>query len=244
VRAITLSACFYVLRCLLKEDAPATAGIQRPLTLHAPQGSIVNARPPAAVAGGNVETSQRIVDVLLRALAAAIPERVPAASAGTMSNLTIGGIDPRAGEPFTYYETAAGGMGARPGLDGLSGVQTHMTNSLNTPIEALEYAYPFRVRRYAYHCGSGGEGKFHGGDGLIREVELLTDAEVTLLAERRKFRPYGLNGGAEGAAGRACVTRGESGEEIELPGKCSRLLKKGDVLRIETPGGGGWGARE
>jgi N-methylhydantoinase B len=244
VRAITLSACFYVLRCLLKEDAPATAGILRPLTLHAPQGSIVDARPPAAVAGGNVETSQRIVDVLLRALAAAIPERVPAASAGTMSNLTIGGIDPRAGEPFTYYETAAGGMGARPGLDGLSGVQTHMTNSLNTPIEALEYAYPFRVRRYAYHCGSGGEGKFHGGDGLIREVELLTDAEVTLLAERRKFRPYGLNGGAEGAAGRACVTRGESGEEIELPGKCSRLLKKGDVLRIETPGGGGWGARE
>src|SRR6202453_3912718 len=147
VRAITLSACFYMLRCLLAEAPPATAGILRPLTLHTPAGSIVDALPPAPVAGGNVETSQRIVDVLLRALAQAIPARVPAASAGTMSNLTIGGIDPRTGEPFTYYETAAGGMGARPGLDGISGVQTHMTNSLNTPIEALEYAYPFRVRR-------------------------------------------------------------------------------------------------
>ncbi len=150
VRSITLSACFYMLRCLLADGAPATAGILRPLTLHTPSGSIVDALPPAPTAGGNVETSQRIVDVLLRALAQAVPSRVPAASAGTMSNLTIGGIDPRTGEPFTYYETAAGGMGARPGLDGIPGVQTHMTNSLNTPIEALEYAYPFRVRRYAY----------------------------------------------------------------------------------------------
>src|SRR5580704_6973194 len=245
VRAITLSACFYVLRCLLGEDAPATEGILRPLTLHTPDGSIVNARPPAAVAGGNVETSQRIVDVLMRALAKAVPERVPAASAGTMSNLTIGGIDRRSGggtgEAFAYYETAAGGMGARPGMDGISGVHTHMTNSLNTPVEALEYAYPFRVRRYAYRYGSGGEGKFRGGDGLIREVELLADAEVTLLADRRRFRPYGLEGGGDGAAGRAVVVKAESGEEIELPGKCSRQLKKGDVLRIETPGGGGWG---
>jgi N-methylhydantoinase B len=243
VRAITLSACFYVLRCLLPEDAPATEGILRPLTLHAPEGSIVNARPPAAVAGGNVETSQRIVDVLMRALAKAVPERVPAASAGTMSNVTIGGTDPRTTEAFAYYETAAGGMGARPGMDGISGVHTHMTNSLNTPIEALEYAYPFRVRRYEYRDGSGGEGKFRGGDGLIREVELLTDAEVTLLADRRKFRPYGLGDGGDGAAGRAIVVKAESGEEIELPGKCSRQLKKGDVLRIETPGGGGWGFR-
>ena len=241
VRAITLSACFYVLRCLLPEDAPATEGILRPLTLHAPEGSIVNARPPAAVAGGNVETSQRIVDVLMRALAKAVPERVPAASAGTMSNLTIGGVDPRTGEAFAYYETAAGGMGARPRMDGISGVHTHMTNSLNTPVEALEYAYPFRVRRYGYRDGSGGEGKFRGGDGLIREVELLTDAEVTLLADRRKFRPYGLEGGADGAAGRACIKKAEGGVKIELPGKCSRQLKKGDVLRIETPGGGGWG---
>ncbi len=166
VRAITLSACFYVLRCLLGEDAPATEGILRPLTLHAPEGSIVNARPPAAVAGGNVETSQRIVDVLMRALAKAVPERVPAASAGTMSNVTIGGIDRRMGaraRQFAYYETAAGGMGARPGIDGISGVHTHMTNSLNTPIEALEYAYPFRVRRYGYRYGSGGEGSFAAG---------------------------------------------------------------------------------
>ena len=247
VRAITLSACFYVLRCLLSEDAPATEGILRPLTLYAPAGSIVDARPPAAVAGGNVETSQRIVDVLLRALAQAIPARIPAASAGTMSNLTIGGIDPRigarTGEPFTYYETAAGGMGARSGLNGISGVQTHMTNSLNTPVEALEYAYPFRVRRYAYRYGSGGDGKFRGGDGLIREIELLTDAEVTLLADRRRFQPYGLEGGEDGAPGRACITNAESGEEIELPGKCSRPVKKGDLLRIETPGGGGWGKR-
>ncbi len=241
VRAITLSACFYVLRCLLPEDAPATEGIVRPLTLHVPEGSIVNARPPAAVAGGNVETSQRIVDVLMRALAKAVPERVPAASAGTMTNVTIGGVDPRTGEAFAYYETAAGGMGARPGMDGISGVHTHMTNSLNTPVEALEYAYPFRVRRYGYRYGSAGEGKFRGGDGLIREVELLADAEVTLLADRRKFRPYGLEGGNDGALGRALVLKGAGGEEIELPGKCSRQFKKGHVLRIETPGGGGWG---
>jgi N-methylhydantoinase B len=244
VRAITLSACFYVLRCLLREDAPAAEGILRPLTLHTPKGSIVDAVLPAAVAGANVETSQRIVDVLMRALAQAAPERVPAASAGTMSNLAIGGLDDRTGEAYTYYETAAGGMGARPGLDGISGVQTHMTNSLNTPIEALEYAYPFRARRYSYRYGSGGEGMFRGGDGLVREIELLADAEMTLLAERRRFRPYGLAGGGDGAAGRAFVARAATGETEELPGKCSRKLNKGDVLRIETPGGGGWGKRE
>jgi N-methylhydantoinase B len=241
VRAITLSACFYVLRCLLTDAAPATAGILRPLTLETPAGSIIDARPPAAVAGGNVETSQRIVDVLLRALAQAIPERVPAASSGTMSNLTIGGTDPRTGEPFTYYETAAGGMGARPGLDGISGVQTHMTNSLNTPIEALEYAYPFRVRRYSYRDGSGGTSRFNGGDGLIREIELLADAQVTLLADRRQFRPYGLQGGADGAPGRASLIEHGSNNPAELPGKCSLCVSKGAVLRIETPGGGGWG---
>ena len=241
VRAITLSACFYVLRCLLHDDAPATEGILRPLTLHTPAGSVVDARPPAAVAGGNVETSQRIVDVLLRALARAVPERIPAASAGTMSNLTIGGLDPRTSRPFTYYETTAGGMGARPGIHGISGMQTHMTNSLNTPVEALDYSYPFRMRRYAYRYGSGGDGEFHGGDGLIREIELLTDAEVTLLADRRLFCPYGLKGGGDGAPGRAIVTHAGTGEEIELPGKCSRRLTKGDILRIETPGGGGWG---
>ena len=241
VRAITLSACFYVLRCLLAEDAPATAGILRPLTLDTSPGSIVDALPPAAVAGGNVETSQRIVDVLLRALAQAIPDRIPAASAGTMSNLTIGGVDPRSGDPFTYYETAAGGMGARPGIDGISGVQTHMTNSLNTPIEALEYAYPLRVRRYAYRDESGGAGQFRGGEGLIRELELLAPVQLTLLAERRRFRPYGLAGGDAGAAGAAWFAKAGTTEETRLPGKCSRQADQGDVVRIETPGGGGWG---
>jgi N-methylhydantoinase B len=243
VRAITLSACFYVLRCLLGEDAPATAGILRPLVLKTVKGSIVDAVPSAPVAGGNVETSQRIVDVLLRALAQAVPERVPAASAGTMSNLTIGGHDPRTGAPFTYYETTAGGMGARRGLDGIAGVQTHMTNSLNTPVEALEYAYPLRVHRYAYRYGSGGAGEFRGGDGLIREIELLAPARLTLLAERRKVRPYGLGGGEEGVAGRAWVAKSGSDEKVELPGKFSRSLDQGDIICIETPGGGGWGKR-
>src|SRR5208282_3508866 len=154
VEAITYSACFYVFRCLLREDVPATSGLMRPIRVIAPQGTVVNARPPAAVAGGNVETSQRIVDVLLKALAQAIPDRIPAAASGTMNNLTIGGTDsrsngPRAQRPFTYYETIAGGMGARPNKDGVSGVHTHMTNSLNTPAEALEYAYPVRLRQYS-----------------------------------------------------------------------------------------------
>jgi len=240
VEAITFSATYYVFRCLLGEDAPATAGIMRPIELIAPAGTIVNAKPPAAVAGGNVETSQRTVDVLMRALAQAAPDRVPAASTGTMTNVTIGGIDPRTQQPFAYYETTAGGMGARPTLDGVSGVHTHMTNSLNTPIEALEYAYPFRLRRYAYRRGSGGYGKHRGGDGLVREIELLTDSQVTILADRRKVGPYGLSGGQPGAAGRAALIR-RNGDLEELPGKCNREARAGDVVRIETPGGGGWG---
>jgi N-methylhydantoinase B len=240
VYAITWSACFYVLRCLLAEDAPATAGLMNSITVLAPEGTIVNARPPAAVAGGNVETSQRIVDVLLRALSQAAPQRIPAASSGTMSNLTIGGIDPRTGQPFTYYETTAGGMGARPGLDGISGIHTHMTNSLNTPVEALEYAYPFRVRSYGYRPGSGGDGQYRGGNGLVREIELLTDSQVTLLSDRRKFPPYGLAGGQPGAGSRALLI--ESGKDpVELPSKCSIHAAKGARIRIETPGGGGWG---
>ena len=240
VYAITYSACFYVLRCLLAEDAPATAGLMYAVTVLAPEGTVVNARPPAAVAGGNVEVSQRIVDVLLRALAQAIPGRVPAASYGTMSNLTVGGFDDRTGRPFTYYETTAGGMGARPGLDGISGVHCHMTNSLNTPIEALEYAYPFRVRFYGYRRSSGGSGQFRGGDGLIREIEILVDAQVTLICERRKFQPYGLAGGMPGAGGRDSVIDTE-GDVRFLPSKCSVQLQKGHRIRIETPGGGGWG---
>lgn len=275
VEAITYSACFYVFRCLLTEDVPATAGLMRPVRLIAPVGTVVNSRPPAAVAGGNVETSQRTVDVLLRALSQAVPERVPAGSSGTMNNLTIGGLDLRrndlhrndlrgndlrredlsrkdlsrkdltsgdqpSGEPFAYYETIAGGMGARPDRDGVSGVHTHMTNSLNTPAEAMEYAYPLRVTRYSLRKGTGGQGKFRGGDGIIREIELLVDADVTLLADRRSRGPYGLFGGTDGAPGRTSIVRA-NGELELLPGKTSVHLKVGERIRIESPGGGGWG---
>jgi N-methylhydantoinase B len=255
VAAITFSACFYVFRCLLAEDVPAAAGLMRPIQFIAPEGTIVNARPPAAVAGGNVETSQRIVDVVLRALAHAIPDRIPAAASGTMNNLTIGGLglrendvrnddqrkgNPRTGEPFAYYETIAGGMGARPGKPGVSGVHTHMTNSLNTPAEALEYAYPLRVRRYSLRPNSGGNGKFRGGNGIVREIEVLTDCEVTLLADRRSRGPWGLSGGMDGAPGTTTVTRRDGSVEA-MPGKFSTRLHKGERIRIETPGGGGWG---
>src|ERR1700756_2502826 len=205
VKAITYSACFYVFRCLLAEDVPATAGLMRPIEVIAPSGTVVNARPPAAVAGGNVETSQRIVDVVLKALAQALPDRIPAASSGTMNNVTIGGIDPRTGEPFAYYETIAGATGGRPRNRGVSGVHTHMTNSLNTPVEALEYAYPLRVTEYSLRRNSGGGDKHKGGDGVVREIEVLTDAEVTILADRRKTAPYGLNGGESGKPGRSVV---------------------------------------
>ncbi|QMV18889.1 hydantoinase B/oxoprolinase family protein [Granulicella sp. 5B5] len=240
VYAITYSACFYVFRCLLGDAAPATAGLMQSIAVSAPVGSFVNARMPAAVAGGNVEASQRIVDVLLKALAKAAPERVPAASYGSMSNLTIGGWDTRKDAPFTYYETTAGGMGARPGLDGISGIHCHMTNSLNTPIEALEYAYPFRVRSYGYRKGSGGTGEFVGGDGLVREIELLDDAQVTLLCDRQRFQPYGLSGGDGGAVGLVRLEHPDGSAEV-LPGKCSVHAKRGDVIHMETPGGGGWG---
>ena len=244
VEAITYSACFYVFRCLLREDVPATAGLMHAIRLIAPSGTVVNALPPAAVAGGNVETSQRIVDVLLRSLAQALPDRIPAASSGTMNNLTIGGIDDRSGNPhpFAYYETIAGGSGATPTHDGVSGVHTHMTNSLNTPAEALEYIYPFRVTRYALCSGSGGQGQFRGGDGLIREIELLTDVTVTLLSDRRKTHPYGLAGGGDGAPGVTEITSTDGSTEV-MSGKASRQLRRGDRIRITTPGGGGWGKR-
>jgi N-methylhydantoinase B len=241
VEAITVSAVYYVFRCLIPMDVPASWGILQPIKVTAPLGTIVNARPPAAVAGGNVETSQRIVDTLLLALSKT-GAPVPAASQGTMNNLTIGGIDWRTGKHFAYYETVAGGLGARPGLDGIDGIHTHMTNSLNTPAEAMEYAYPMRVRRYAIRRGSGGGGQFRGGDGIVREVELLADARVTILSDRRKIRPYGLNGGEPGAAGRTVLTT-SNGEQI-LEGKDSVDANAGDRIRIETPGGGGWGDRK
>jgi N-methylhydantoinase B len=247
VEAITCSACFYVFRCLLRDDVPAAAGLMRPIQVIVPRGSVVNAQAPAAVAGGNVETSQRIVDVLLKALAQAIPNRIPAAAAGTMNNLTIGGTDsrsndPRTHQPFAYYETIAGGMGARPSKNGVSGVHTHMTNSLNTPAEALENAYPVRLHQYSIRPNSGGTGLHNGGDGIVREIEVLTDAQVTLLADRRTRGPYGLAGGNDGAPGRTTIIRRDGSEE-ELPGKTSTRLRAGEGVRIESPGGGGWGRK-
>src|SRR5581483_5661059 len=242
VRAITLSACLYVLRCLLPDGSPTTAGTLRPLTLKTLTGTVVDAQSPAAVAGGNVETSQRIVDTILRAFAQAAPARIPAASAGTMSNLTIGGIDPRKNLPFTYYETIAGGMGAGPFHDGTSGVHTHMTNSLNTPIESLEFEYPLRVKQYSYRRESGGNGKWNGGDGLIREFQLLADSQLTLLSDRQKFAPYGLSGGSSGAHGNATAIMPEESTQTQLQAKSSQHLPRGTTVRIETPGGGGWGS--
>jgi N-methylhydantoinase B len=239
VFAITYSAVFYVFRCLLGEDVPACAGLMEPIELRAPAGSVVNARAPAAVAAGNVETSQRIVDVLLRALAQALPGRIPAASSGTMNNLSFGGMDPRAGEPFAYYETVAGGMGARPTADGLSGVHTHMTNSLNTPVEALESAYPLRVRRYSLRALSGGAGRHRGGDGIVREIEFLTEVRGSILSDRRRFAPYGLAGGLAGQPGKNQLL--VPGRRQSLPSKTAFSAPRGSVLRIETPGGGGWG---
>jgi N-methylhydantoinase B len=240
VEAITLSAVSYVFRCLLGADeVPASAGLMEPIEVVAPRGSVVNALPPAAVAGGNVETSQRIVDVLFRALAGAVPARVPAASQGTMNNLTIGGVDGE-GREFAYYETVAGGMGARPALDGMSAVHTHMTNSLNTPAEALEYAYPLRVRAYAIRAGSGGAGRTRGGDGVVREIETLVSARASLLADRREIAPYGLAGGEPGRAGRDSIVR-RDGTTERIGAKGSWQLEPGDRVRIETPGGGGKG---
>ena len=210
-----------------------------PITVLAPAGTVVNAVHPASVAGGNVETSQRIVDVIFKALAQALPDRVPAASQGTMNNLTIGGIEPRTGKEFSYYETVAGGMGARPQRDGISGVHTHMTNSLNTPVEALEYAYPLRCREYRIRKGSGGKGKHSGGDGVVREIETLVPARMSLLSDRRRTAPYGLNGGEAGAVGKASIVSG--GRSQTIASKGSWDLKAGDRVRIETPGGGGIG---
>jgi N-methylhydantoinase B len=252
VEAITLSAVYYVFRCLLGLDVPNNAGCLAPVKVIAPAGTVVNALPPAPVAGGNVETSQRIVDVLLGALAQACPEKVPAASQGTMNNVTIGAPllrvppfsrgkwgDNRGAGAFAYYETIGGGTGARPNADGVSAIHSHMTNTLNTPVEALEYAYPLRVRRYAIREGSGGEGHFRGGDGIIREIEALTDCQVTLLTERRVGAPYGLAGGGSGERGKNVLVR--DGIELPLPAKGTVELKAGDVLSIRTPGGGGYG---
>ena len=240
VYAITASVVFYVFRTLVPFSIPSNAGGMRPLEIIAPEGTIVNARPPAAVCGGNVETSQRIVDVLYKCLATALPDRIPAASQGTMNNFTFGGIDPRTRQPVAYYETVAGGMGARPTMDGISGIHTHMTNSMNTPVEALEHAYPIQVVRYSLRPRSGGNGKWRGGDGVIREVRFLNKTQITVLSDRRKFPPYGLNGGDSGQRGSNILIRND-GRNEQLPSKFTTWVEAGNILSIQSPGGGGWG---
>lgn len=240
VYAITLSAVYYVFRCLLGLDVPNNSGCLAPVEVIAPEGTVVNALPPAAVAGGNVETSQRIVDVLLGALAQACPEKIPAASQGTMNNITIGGPLLFGRGSFTYYETLAGGTGATLEQDGASAVHSHMTNTLNTPVEALEYAYPMRVLRYEVRRGSGGLSRKRGGDGLRRDLQVLVNCQATLLTERRTHQPYGLNGGEPGQCGENLLVRGE--DQIPLAGKGTVELRSGDIISIQTPGGGGFGS--
>jgi N-methylhydantoinase B len=243
VAAITASAARYTVRCvveaLMGEALPAGGGSMSRVILHIPEGCLLNARLPAAVAAGNVETSQRTTDVLFAAFAKALPALMPAQSQGTMNNTTVGGTDPRTGDAFAYYETVGGGMGAGPSGPGLSGVHVHMSNSLNTPIEALEHAYPLRVARYQIRRGSGGAGRHRGGDGLRRDLMVLGPARVALLTERRTTGPRGAQGGEDGAPGENVLIR--AGVEEPLPSKTTFSLEAGDVVSIRTPGGGGWG---
>ena len=239
--AVTCSAVLYVFRSLIEEDIPFNTGLMRPITIIAPPGLVVSARYPAATAAGNVETSQRIVDVLLGALAKAVPGRIPAASSGTMNNVAIGGFDPLRRRSFAYYETIGGGMGASRDHPGQSGVHTHMTNSLNTPVEALENYLPLRIRRYSLRTGSGGRGRRAGGEGIVREYEFPVPARLTIMSERRVFRPYGLQGGEPGRPGRNTLVR--DGRARRLGSKTDLMIEPGDVQRVETPGGGGYGRR-
>jgi N-methylhydantoinase B len=232
--SVTAAAVYYALRCLLPDYAPACAGTFRPITLRAPVGSLVNAQRPAAVAAGNVETSSRLVDVMFGALALALPELIPAASQGTMNNLAMGSRATAGFPAWDYYETVAGGSGGGPAGHGLSARQTHMTNTLNTPVESIESHFPVRVIRYQIRRGSGGAGRFRGGDGVIREFEFLAPAQATLLTERRIRAPWGLNGAEPGAPGNNQL----NGREV--PAKTELHLQPGDRLTIATPGGGGW----
>lgn len=237
--SVAAAGVYYVFRCLMPEQTPACAGAFRPITLEAPKGSLLNAERPAAVAAGNVETSSRVVDVICGALAQALPERIPAASHGSMNNLAMGArADAGGAGKWDYYETMGGGMGAGALGGGLSALQTHMTNTLNTPVEVLEMNYPLRLRRYALRTGSGGVGRRNGGDGMVREFEFLSDAEVTLLTERRRRAPWGVAGGGDGRPGENRL----NGEL--LPGKISLPVKACDRLSVATPGGGGWGEKE
>ncbi len=241
VAAVTRAATCYAIRCVLGEELPVNDGTFRPIQVWAPAGSVVNPRPPAAVAAGNVETSQRIVDVVLGAFARALPRRIPAASYGSMSNLLIGGVDPRSGRPFAYYETLAGGHGAGPGWDGASAMQAHMTNTRNTPVEALEHAYPLRILGTRIRRGSGGRGRWRGGDGIERVVALRSPARVSVISERRVLAPWGLAGGGAGARGVNRVRARPASPALRLPGKFQVDLESGAVLTVATPGGGGFG---
>ena len=234
--SVTAAAVYYVFRCLLPPQTPACAGSFRPVTITAAEGSLLNASFPAAVAAGNVETSTRIVDVVLGALARAIPGKIPAASHGSMNNVAMGASGGPDGRPWDYYETIGGGMGASAAADGLDAVQTHMTNTLNTPIESLEMTFPIRINRYQIRRGSGGTGLHSGGAGIVREFEFLQPAQATLLTERRTHEPWGLQGAENGASGRNLMN------DRAVESKAVLALEAGDVLTIATAGGGGWGA--
>ena len=235
--SVTAAAAFYAFRCLMPDAVPGCAGAFMDITLDVPQGSLLNANPPAAVAAGNVETSMRVVDTVLGALAQAVPQRIPAAAHGGMNNLAMGRHD-ASGASWDYYETMGGGLGGGPAHPGLHGVQAHMTNTRNTPVEVLESVYPLRVRRYALARGSGGAGRHPGGDGIVRELEFLGPARYTLLTERRRRAPWGLDGGEDGRVGQNRLN-GRA-----LPGKCSGDVDAGDVLELISPGGGGWGRQD
>ena len=239
VKSVVISATVYVFQCLVGEGHPINQGTYRPLHIKTRPGSVVDANKPAPVAAGNVETSQRIVDVLLGALAKAVPERIPAASSGSMNNIAISGEKNLMGEEFSYYETIGGGMGGRPTLAGLNGIHTHMTNTMNTPIEALEHTYPLLVEQYGLRNGSGGKGLHRGGDGIIRSYRFLEKARVSLLTERRKFAPYGLMGGQHGLTGKNELV--QKNKRKKLKGKLVFEAEADDLLVIKTPGGGGWG---
>jgi len=241
VAAVTHSACYYAVRAITDPTIPANDGCYRPLAIVLPPRSVVHAEAPAAVVGGNLETAQRIADCVLGALFRLVPQRAVAASQGTMNNVAVGGIDPRTGAAYTLYETNGGGMGAGPNADGEDGIHSHMTNTMNTPIEALEMAYPLRVERYELLEGSGGSGRHRGGRGIRRDITIVGHrARISLLGDRRVHRPWGLHGGGPGAAGEDVVLRG--GEVVPLPSKGTATLGPGDTLSIRTPGGGGYGA--
>ncbi|UCE09226.1 MAG: hydantoinase B/oxoprolinase family protein [Candidatus Thorarchaeota archaeon] len=238
--ASTLSSVYFVFLSQFGSGIPINEGCWTCIEVDVPEGSMLNPRFPAAVSAGNVETSQRIVDVILGALAQVMPDDTVAASQGTMNNLTVGGRDPERDSLFSFYETIGGGTGAFRGMEGTSSIHSHMTNTLNTPIESLESEYPMRVVRYGIREGSGGRGKWNGGQGVVREIEILAeDCTVSIQSERRSRGPWGLQGGLEGAPGQNTLV--VEGIESKLPAKFTRQVPRGAVIRIETPGGGGWG---